>query len=391
MNQLVVIGGGLAGAKFAERLREKEFNGAISVIAAEPYEPYERPPLSKKLLLGEPVDPTVLPSSWWLENKVELLTHTSATKIDRPNQQVELTNGQSVSYDLLVLATGARARILNLPGADRARSLRTVDDSRSLAASLTAGGRLVIVGAGWIGLEVAAAARTRGIEVTVLEAAKLPLANVLGPTLAQYLADLHQSHGVDLRCAVKVEEVLLGESGPTGVRTADQEFHADLVLIAAGATPEIQLATDAGLRTENGVEVDEKFFTSDPKIMAIGDVANAWHVGMNARLRVEHWDNAIRQGQAAAEVVMGNDVVYDWLPYFFTDQFEFSMEYVGRSAPSDRVEIRGDLAANEFIAYWFGSDDRLTAAMNVGIWGVTDRLRELVGQQLAPAALDDIR
>lgn len=391
MENLVFVGGGLATAKAVERLRDEGYDGSIAVFAAENHLPYERPPLSKELLLGKDADPTVLAHDWWAAHDVQLRTGVTVTSVDREAQRIGLDSGESYDYDLLVLATGAEPRVPDLPGADQAEYLRTLDDAERLIADLESGGRLVIIGAGWIGLEVAAAARHHGVDVTVLEMADLPLQNVLGTDLAQHLADLHRSHGVDLRLGVTVEEVILDEGRPVGVRTSDETIDAAHVLVAVGAAPAVTLAQDAGLEVDNGIVVDQRFQTADEKILAIGDVANAWNTTVTDRIRVEHWDNAIRQGRAVADVLLGRETVHDWWPYFFTDQFEFSMEYVGHSSPEDEVEIRGELAANEFIAYWIDASRRLTAAMNVGIWDVNDTLRDLIGTEVVRSELTDLR
>jgi len=382
MDHVVFVGAGLAAAKAVERLRDEGYDGAVTVVGAEPHLPYERPPLSKDLLLGKQADPTVLAPGWWDEHGVTLHTGVRVTEIDRRGRRVRLDPGEWLDYDTLVLATGAEPRVPDLPGAGGALYLRTLEDERRLIEVLRGGGRLAIVGAGWIGLEVAAAARSHDVEVTVLEAAALPLAAVLGPELGRHLVELHRSHGVDLRTGVTVEAVL-----EDGVRTSDGVVEADHVLIAIGAVPAVGLAERAGLAVDGGIVVDERFRTSDANVLAIGDVANAMNTRLGRRLRVEHWDNAIRQGRAVADVLLGRDAVHDWLPYFYTDQFEFSMEYVGRSAPDDRVEIRGDRDANEFLAYWLAADDTITAAMNVGVWDVNDRLRSMVGSRIAPADL----
>lgn len=391
MENLVIVGGGLAAAKAVERLRQEGYDGAVTVIAAEKHPPYERPPLSKDLLLGKDTDPTVLDADWWTEHDVRLLTGVTATAIDRENRRVSLDSGESEPYDLLVLATGAEPRVPDLPGAADGEYLRTLEDSRQIIADLESEGRLVIIGAGWIGLEVAAAARSHDLDVTVLEMAELPLERVLGEDLARYLADLHRSQGVDLRLGVTVEEIVVRDGRPVGVRTSDEMIDAAHVLVATGAVPAVSLAVDAGLDVDNGIVVDQRFQTSDERILAIGDVANAWNTALSDRIRVEHWDNAIRQGRAAADVILGRDTVHDWQPYFFTDQFEFSMEYVGHSSPQDDVEIRGDLGSHEFIAYWIGEDGRLTAAMNVGIWDVNDTLRDLLGTEVERSELTDLR
>ncbi|MET1132150.1 MAG: FAD-dependent oxidoreductase, partial [Aeromicrobium sp.] len=229
------------------------------------------------------------------------------------------------------------------------------------------------------------------VEVTVLERDDLPLERVLGAELGRHIGELHRSHGVDLRTGVTVEEVLIGPDGPVGVRASGETFDADHVLVAIGAVPSVSLAEDAGLEVDDGIVVDEWFQTQDEHVLAIGDAANAWNVTLQDRLRVEHWDNAIRQGRAVADVLLGRDTVHDWLPYFYTDQFEFSMEYVGRPGPQDTVEIRGDQAANEFIAYWLDDASRVTAGMNVGIWDVNDTLREMVGTTVDRGELGDLR
>ncbi|MCL3836810.1 NAD(P)/FAD-dependent oxidoreductase [Aeromicrobium duanguangcaii] len=387
MERLVIVGAGLAAAKAVERLRDEDYEGSITVVGAESYAPYERPPLSKDLLLGKDTDPEVLDPGWWADHDVRLLTGDRATSLDRSERRVTLESGERLPYDLLILATGAQPRVPDVPGADTALYLRTREDSAELLRALESGGRLVIIGAGWIGLEVAAAARHHGVEVVVLEQADLPLANVVGVELAEHLVGLHRSHGVDLRTGVAVEEVLVRSGRPTGVRTSQGTIDADHVLVAVGAVPDVVLAEDAGLEVDGGIVVDERFQTADERVMAIGDVANAWNTTLHDRLRVEHWDNAIRQGRAAADVLLGLDTTHDWLPYFFTDQFELSMEYVGRAGPDDRLEIHGDLTANRFIAYWFDGQNLLTAAMNVGIWDVSDTLREMVGRRVDPAEL----
>lgn len=391
MERLVIVGGGLAAAKAVERLLEEGYEGSVTVVGAESSPPYERPPLSKDLLLGKDTDPTVLDGDWWSGHEVQLMTGARATALDREARRLVLDSGQRLDYDLLVLATGTEPRVPDLPGADQALYLRTLQDKDRVLAALESGGRLVIVGAGWIGLEVAAAARSHDVDVTVLERDDLPLRRVLGDELATHLAALHRSHGVDLRTGVAVEEIVLGEDGPAGVRVADGTIEADHVLVAIGAVPSTELAEESGLVVDDGVVVDERFQTPDEHVLAIGDVANAWNVTLEDRLRVEHWDNAIRQGRAVADVLLGRDTVHDWYPYFFTDQFEFSMEYVGRPGPEDTVELRGDLEANEFIAYWLDAQSRVTAGMNVGIWDVNDTLRGLVGTRVDRAELTDLR
>lgn len=389
MEHLVIVGGGLAAAKAVERLRDEGYGGAVTLVAAERHLPYERPPLSKDLLIeDERPDSTVLAADWWDEHDVRLRTGTAATAIDRQQARVGLDTGEWLSYDTLVLATGAEPKVPDLPGADEAWYLRTIEDADRLLAGLTPGARIAVVGAGGIGLEVAAAARSRDVEVTVLELADLPLEKALGATIAKHLAALHLAHGVDLRTGVSVEEIVLGDDGPVGVRTADGVVEADHVVVAVGAAPVAGLADDAGLEVDNGIVVDERFQTADPRILAVGDVANAWNPTLGQRLRVEHWDNAIRQGRAVADVILGRDTVYDWQPYFYTDQYDLSMEYVGHAARGAEVVVRGDLATGAFIAFWL-EEGRVSAAMNVNTPNANPTLRRIIGQTVDPARLTD--
>jgi len=388
--QIVIVGGGLAAANAVEALRERSHAGRLTLVGRERRLPYERPPLSKELLKGDQEFEVAHDEAWYAERDVELHLGEAVAAIDADAGEVVLGSDRRLPFDRLLLATGARPRVPDLPGVEHAVTLRTVEDSLALRDRLGAGGTVALVGGGWIGLEVAAAAVAHGGRAVVLERDEAPLGRVLGPRIASYLVDLHRGHGVDVRTGVTVESI-----GPDGVRTSAGLVEAGTVVLAVGAVPETALAEAAGLAIAapeqgGGIVVDEHLRTSDPRVFAAGDVANALNVRVG-QLRVEHWDNAIRQGQLAAATMLGEeDAVYDWLPYFFTDQFEFSMEYVGHSAPGDEVVVRGDLAAHEFIAYWL-RDRVVTAAMNVGIWDVNDRLRELVGQRVDPGELTDLR
>ncbi|TYL55034.1 hypothetical protein FXB39_05415 [Nocardioides sp. BGMRC 2183] len=399
--KIVVIGGGLAGATAITTLREEGYTGSITLVGAEQHLPYERPPLSKSYLAGDKAfsDALVHDQAWYDDNDVRLLTSTEATGIDLAARTVSVSGGETLSYDALLLAPGAEPRVPDLPGAGGASYLRTVEDSDRIKEAFVAGGRAVMIGGGWIGLELAAAARAAGMEATVLELADLPLGGVLGEQLAQYLVDLHRQHGVDVRTGVEVLgiETVGGQpdAAPTGVRTADGVEEADVVVVAIGAAPRVALAEQAGLGVAapsdgGGITVDQHLRSTDPQVWAAGDVALAVNTVLGP-LRVEHWDNAIRQGKAAAKSMLGQEVSYDWLPYFFTDQFEFGMEYVGHGSASDTVVIRGSLEDNEFIAYWVDADHRVSAAMAVNIWEKDDQLREIVGTTVNPAELTDLR
>ncbi|HEY8719783.1 NAD(P)/FAD-dependent oxidoreductase [Pengzhenrongella sp.] len=399
----VIVGASLAGAKAAEGLREEGFTGRIVLIGEEPYRPYERPPLSKGFLLGTSPREEVFvhPEGWYAEHDVDLRLSTRVVSLDRAAREVVLDGGERIGYDRLLLTTGSEPRHLNVPGsaADGVLYLRRLEDSERLREAYTKATRVAIIGAGWIGLETAAAARAAGLDVTVLEAAELPLLRVLGPEVAQVFADLHVEHGVALRLGVQVARLTTSAipgktSAVTGVELRDGTvIRADLVLIGVGITPVVSLAADAGLDVTNGVRVDEHLRTGDPAVFAAGDVANAYHPTLRREVRVEHWENARRQGALVAKTMLGQDVVFDRLPYFFSDQYDLGMEYVGYVAPGeyDQVVLRGDVAKREFLAFWL-SDGRVLAGMNVNVWDVVGEVEELIGRgrQVDVARLADV-
>ncbi|MFJ7909072.1 NAD(P)/FAD-dependent oxidoreductase [Kitasatospora sp. NPDC096204] len=395
---VVIVGASLGGAKAAEALREAGYRGGIVLIGEEHERPYERPPLSKGYLQGKTPREKIYvhPPQWYAEHDVTLRLGTAVASIDPAGHTVTLTDDGEVEYGKLLLTTGSVPRRLPVPGADQdgVLYLRRVEDSDRIKAALRPGARIAVIGAGWIGLEVAAAAREAGAEVTVLEALELPLLRVLGREVAQVFADLHREHGVDLRFGVKVAE-LTGDGGTvSGVRLADgTTVAADAVVVGIGIAPATGLAEAAGLEVDNGVKTDQHLRTSDPDVYAAGDVANAYHPLFGRHVRVEHWANALNQPQTAARALLGQpDAVYDRVPYFFTDQYDLGMEYVGYVEPDgyDRVVFRGDPAAREFIAFWL-SGGRVLAGMNVNVWDVTDPIRELVrsGRVVDAEALAD--
>jgi 3-phenylpropionate/trans-cinnamate dioxygenase ferredoxin reductase subunit len=387
-DSVVIIGGGLAGAKAAIGLRDGGFTGSLTIVGEEPHPPYERPPLSKDYLQGasEADDMLVVPAAWYDDNKVTRIEGVAAERIDRDAKTVHLADGQELPYGTLVIATGATPRRLDIPGKELALTLRRVEDSDGLKKAYGEASSVVIIGGGWIGLEAAAAARNAGLKTTVLERESLPLQHVLGNELGTYFAELHRRNGVDVRTSVAVESI--SGSGPYVVHTGDGDITADLVVMGVGAAPETTLADEAGLDVDNGVTTDELFRTSDPAIYAVGDVANSRNSARHESLRVEHWDNAIRQGEAVAKIILGEEAAYAWQPYFFSDQFDLGMEYVGRSAATDDVVIRGDKESGEFIAFWI-ADGRLTAGMNVNVWDVNDDIRALIGRTLDRDRLAD--
>jgi 3-phenylpropionate/trans-cinnamate dioxygenase ferredoxin reductase component len=395
----VIVGASLAGAKAAQTLREQGFTGPVVLIGEESERPYERPPLSKGYLLGKSERDAayVHPAQWYAEHDIDLRLGVAATGIDRAAHAVTLADGSRVGYAKLLLATGSSPRRLPVPGADldRVLYLRRIEDSDRIKATFQTASRVAVIGAGWIGLETAAAARAYGVDVTVLQRAELPLLRVFGREVGQIFADLHREHGVDLRCGVQVAGITGSRGRASGVRLLDgSDVHADAVIVGAGITPNIQLAHAAGLEIDNGVRVDQRLRSSDPDIYAAGDLANAYHPLLGRHIRVEHWANALHQPQAAARAMLGQDVAYDRLPYFFTDQYDLGMEYTGYVEPGgyDDVVFRGDLDKREFIAFWLQSG-RVLAGMNVNVWDVTDAIQALIraGHPVDSSKLTDLQ
>ncbi|MFI9048704.1 NAD(P)/FAD-dependent oxidoreductase [Streptomyces sp. NPDC053427] len=383
-NALVIAGAGLAGAKAAEALREEGFDGPLVLLGDERERPYERPPLSKGYLLGasEREKVYVHPSRWYGEHDVDLRLGTAVTAIDPAAHELTLADGSRQGYAKLLLATGATPRRLSVPGAelDGVHCLRQLADSDELKETFRHATRIAVIGGGWIGLETTAAARAAGVEVTVLEAAELPLLKVLGREVAQIFADLHTAHGVEIRCGVEVAEITGTLGHADGVQLTDgTHVPADAVIVGIGVTPNSGLAEDAGLEVDDGVRVDAQLRSSHPDIHAAGDVAHAFHPLLGTHLRVEHWANALHQPVTAAKAMLGQDVAYDRLPYFFTDQYDLGMEYTGHVVPGgyDRVVFRGDTGSREFLAFWL-SGGRVLAGMNVNIWDVVEPIRALV-------------
>ena len=390
---IVVVGGGLAAGTFVTQLRERGYDGEVVLLAEEAHAPYERPPLSKDLLLGKgsPDDAAVHETAWYAEHDVDLRTSTAATAIDLAGRRVQ-AGGEWLAYDELVLATGARAR--HLPLADEAGVpvvyLRTLDDSLALREHLTEGTRIGIIGGGWIGLEVASAARQHGAEVTVLESLDLPLLRVLGPEVAQVFADLHREHGVDLRTGVQVTGITARGDGATvalqGEGADGSALDVDLLVVGVGVEPNVELAEAAGLAVDNGIRTDARLRTSDAHVHAIGDVANIDHPVLGHPLRVEHWDTAKKHGATLAATLTGTPTDAADLPYFFTDQYDLGMEYVGNPGPEgyDRVILTGDVPGRVFRAWWVRGD-RVVAGMHVNDWDAIDEVRRVVGTTEVPS------
>jgi NADPH-dependent 2,4-dienoyl-CoA reductase/sulfur reductase-like enzyme len=379
MPTFVIVGASLAGAKAAETLRDEGFDGRIVLLGTEQQLPYERPPLSKGYLLGnDPLDSVyVQPADWYDEHDVDLRMGVTVVGIDRAASVVLASDDSALHYDRLLLTTGASPRRLNFPGSDRDEVLylRTVPDSERLRAAFQQGPRVVVAGAGWIGLETTAAARSYGCPVTVLEPQPGALHDQLGPELGAVFADLHRSHGVQFRFGEVAEEFRPG----LVITSAGAEVPADLLVVGIGAAPNDQLAAAAGLEVGNGVLADEALRTSDENIFAAGDVANSFHPLLGRRVRVEHWANALNGGPAAARSMLGQPVVYDPVPYFFSDQYDLGMEVAGLPTPGtyDEIAYRGDRASLEFIAFWL-SQGRVIAGMNANVWDVNDDIQALI-------------
>jgi 3-phenylpropionate/trans-cinnamate dioxygenase ferredoxin reductase subunit len=385
---IVVVGGGLAAGTLVTQLRERGHEGRIVLLADEAHPPYERPPLSKDLLLGkgEPADAAVHEIEWYAEHDIDLRTSTSVTAIDRGARRVQ-AGGEWIDYDTLVLATGARARHLAMADDSGVPVvyLRTLDDSLALREHLTEGNRIGIIGGGWIGLEVASAARQHGADVTVLESLDLPLLRVLGAEVAQVFADLHREHGVDLRTGVQVTAITPKGDGATVALGDGSALDVDVLVIGVGVEPDTGLAEAAGLAVDNGIRTDSRLRTADEHIYAIGDVANIDHPVLGHPLRVEHWDTAIQHGKTLAATLTGTATEASALPYFFTDQYDLGMEYVGNPGPEgyDRVVLTGDVPGRVFRAWWLRGD-RVVAGMHVNDWDAIDEIRRVVGTDEAP-------
>jgi 3-phenylpropionate/trans-cinnamate dioxygenase ferredoxin reductase component len=383
-NAYVLVGASLAGAKAAEALREEGFDGPLVLIGDETERPYERPPLSKEYLIGK-ADREIIyvhPQSWYAEHDVDLRLGAQVTGVDAGAHQITLADGSLVGYAKLLLATGSSVRHLAVPGSDAegVLYLRRASDSDRLKSAFAVASRVAVIGAGWIGLETAAAARIAGAEVTILERGELPLLRLLGTQAAQVFADLHRDHGVDLRFGVQVAEITGTGGRANGVRLADgTHVNADTIIVGIGITPNTQLAEAAGLQVGNGIITTAQLCTSDPDIYAAGDVANAYHPLLGKRIRVEHWYNALHQPPTAARAMLGHDVAYDRVPYFYTDQYDLGMEYAGYVEPGgyDQVVFRGDVGRRQFIAFWLSSG-RVLAGMNVNIWDVNDTIKAIV-------------
>jgi 3-phenylpropionate/trans-cinnamate dioxygenase ferredoxin reductase component len=390
----MIVGGGLAGAKAAQTLREEGFDGRVVLLGEEDVAPYERPPLSKDYLRGDAGRDAIWAQEegWYEANDVELRTSTRAAELALASSEVVLDGGERIGYDQLLLATGSAARRLPIDGAelDGVHLLRTVADSDALREALTPGVRVVVIGAGWIGCEVAASAKQRGADVTMVAPEDVPLERVLGSEVGAVYREVHASRGVELVLGTGVEAIE-GSGRVSGVRTTGgRTLGADLVVVGVGAAPRTELAAAAGLTVQDGVLTDDRLRTSAPNVFAAGDIARAQHPILGETIRVEHWGTALEQGPAAARNMLGRDLAYDRIPYFFSDQYDVGMEYAGHALTYDRVVFRGDPSTFEFMAFWMRGD-HVAAGINVNVWDVNEDVQALVrsGASVEDAALAD--
>jgi 3-phenylpropionate/trans-cinnamate dioxygenase ferredoxin reductase component len=382
--RFVIVGAGLAGAKAADALRKGGFEGDVVLLGEEGERPYERPPLSKEFLRGEagPDKLFVHREGYYEAVGIELRLGQEVTSVDIGGNAVVLASGERVPYNSLLLCTGARPRRLPLPGADLrgVYYLRDLASSAILRAAIESASHVAVIGAGWIGCEVAASARELGAGVSMVEVARSPLEKALGPELGKFYASVHSDHGVEMYFGVE-PQALVGADAVDGIRLADgRTLPADVVVVGIGATPRTELAERAGLGTGNGILTDEYLETSAPGVFAAGDAANSFNPLFGARIRVEHWANARHQGPAAAHNMLGRREVYSWVPYFYSDQYDVSMEYSGYAPSWDEVVFRGDTASRAFVAFWV-KDGRVAAGMNVNIWDVSGEISALVASR----------
>jgi 3-phenylpropionate/trans-cinnamate dioxygenase ferredoxin reductase subunit len=383
----VIIGGGLAAARAVEGIREHDEKGRVVVVTEEDRLPYERPPLSKGVLKGDDEVDSVFthPEAWYADHDVELRLADPATSLDAEGHVVTLRSGESLSYDKLLLATGSSARALDAPGADLdgVLYLRELQESTALKEAFVDGARVVIVGAGWIGLEVAAAAADAGCSVTVVEPQAAPLLGVMGEQVGGWFADLHRSHGVVFRFGDGVARIEGSGRVEAVTTTAGERLPADVVVVGVGITPNTGLAEGAGLDVDNGVVTDAQLRTSRDGVWAAGDVANWQSTTLGTHVRVEHWANANDGGLAAGRSMAGADVTYDPIPFFFSDQYDVGLEYAGYVPRGSGAEVvlRGEPSSNEFMAFWVvpeGDGVRVLAGMHVNVWDTIDAVQQLV-------------
>jgi len=390
----VIVGANLAGGRAALALRAEGFAGRIVLIGEEPDPPYERPPLSKEYLRGDiPKEKLLIAGPEVYEDRrIDLMLGTRATRIDLHAHVVELDAGARIDYDKLLLATGAYPRKLEVPGSqlEGIYELRTRGDSERIAAEFAPGRRLTVIGAGFIGAEIAASARSKGLDVTVVEALSVPLLRALGEEMGGIYADIHRDHGVHLHTNEAIERFEGDTHVQRVITSTGRSIDCDFVVVGVGVAPANELAEAAGIEVDNGIVVNEYCETSAPDVYACGDVANFFHPLLGHRLRIEHWSNAQNQGVAAAKSMLGIREPYADIPWFWSDQYELNLQYVGHAMRWDEVVLRGDVLGRKFTAFYV-EDGRLRAALTVNRHRDIRPARELIrqGVQIESAKLKD--
>lgn len=369
----VVVGAGQAGGTAIQKLRAEGFDGRIVLVGAERHLPYERPPLSKSYLKGEGwlSHKSLLGQQWYDKQDVEVRLGTRAVSLRSTDHQVILDDGTTLDYDKMLIATGATARRLKVPGAELAgvHYLRTLEDSEALGAALDDAPNVVVVGASWIGLETADAARQKGCRVTVIGPGDAPLEASMGRHLGGYFADLHRGHGVEFQLGRRVVGLEGSERAESVVVDDGRKFPADVVIVGVGADPESGFVEERLLAEDGGIRVDPQMRAEAPDVFAAGDIASVANPLYGRRMRVEHWNNALMEGKIAAHSMLGQSSDFDPAPFFFTDQYDIALEYAGRvdARTADAPVIRGDLAADRFHAFWV-VENVVVAGLHVNAW-----------------------
>ena len=353
---VVIVGASLAGGAAASTLRQEGFDGPIVLIGQEPHPPYERPPLSKEYLRGQSSFAGALlrPRSWYQESEVDLLTEAWVDRVDVAARTVRLEGGRSIGYDRLLITTGGRNRRLEVPGShlDGIHDLRTVEDADAIRADASPGSTAVVVGAGLIGSEVAASLRSLGVGVEVVEIFDVPLQRAIGPDVGAVFERIHRDHGVRYRFGQTVS-AFEGHGRVESVLTdRGARIDCDFAVVAIGIEPETRLVAGTDVAVDNGILVDEHTRTNVPGVYAAGDVANHVHPLFGRRLRVEHFDNAIKQGAAAARNILGRDAVFDDPHWFWSDQYEHNLQFLGHAPAWDEFVVRGKLEDRRFVGFY---------------------------------------
>jgi 3-phenylpropionate/trans-cinnamate dioxygenase ferredoxin reductase subunit len=391
---IVIVGAGHAGGRAAQALRQAGFAGRVVLVGEERYLPYERPPLSKELIVTDAgLEKAQLHDPSYYElNRIELVLGVAATAIDRPARSVALADGRRLAYDKLMLTTGARVRKLAIPGAalDGVFYIRDFDDTQALRRRLASGRRVVVIGGGFIGLETAASARQRGAEVVVLEAADRLMGRAVAREIGDWFAQLHRKHGVEVRLGVAVEAIEGGGKVERVRIAGSAAVPADLVVVGIGIVPNVEIARDAGLAVENGIVVDELGRTSDPAIFAAGDCANQPNTFLGRRVRLESYQNAQDQAMAVARNLLGASQRYEDSLWVWSDQHEVNLQMTGMPDGYDRLVLRGDPASGAFMAFYL-KDGRVVAVNTINLGREMKAAQRLMqsGKRFDPALLAD--